>query len=357
MTDRPIYVRFPKPSDGHCHLRWDGRTDVALPFSARHFQRVVCMGNDDPPTTTAQRIISYREYLDAKAAKMGFPLFEPLMVLYATDETTAEDVRAAKKAGAVGIKVIPKGMTTGSEFGVTDFKKRTPMFAVAQDEGLPVLLHGTLPYDPLAHRNPLDEEKDFLPTLKWMVETFPRLKISYEHVSSALVADYIAQISDPSRLVATITVHHLFLYQGNVIYPKVKPHHCCAPFPKTFEDMIRLRHYALTGHPCFFLGTDSAPHFRDKKECADVDNGVFSAPVAISMLLSLFCHKSGWSLSYPNEFTAFTSGNMASFYGLQPPTETVTYQKKSWITPQEYDGIVPFWAGQPQNWVLVENPD
>lgn len=355
MTDKPVYVRFPQPSDGHAHLRWDERTDIVLPFSARHFQRVVCMGNTNPPTTTAQLIITYREYLDAKAARMGFPHFEPLMVLYATNDTTPEDVRAAKRAGAVGIKVIPMGMTTGSQWGVTDFKKCTPMFEAAQDIGLPVLLHGTLPHDPTANRNPLDEEKDFLPTLKWLVETFPRLKISYEHVSSAIVADYIAKVGDPERLVATITVHHLYLHLGNVIYPKMQPHRCCAPFPKTFEDMQRLRQYALTGHPCFSLGTDTAPHFKINKETANVDNGVFSAPVAISMLLDLFSSKNGWTLTDPTAFARFTSGNMADFYGLTHPGKIVTYRRERWITPAEYDGIVPFWAGQPQNWVLIED--
>ena len=352
MKPEIIRVSFPQPSDGHVHLRWDKRFFIALLHTATHFARAGCMGNTKPPITTAELIVKYREYIDVQAAIMGFHQFEPLLILYITDETTPEDLAQAQEVGAIGCKWIPRGRTTGSEFGVTNFRNKSHLFRAAQELNFPCLLHGTLPHDPDKMSNPMLEEAEFFPTLTWMFKTFPDLRIVYEHVSSKDVAEFIVVANEP-RLAATITVHHLYTHLGDVISPKLRPHNFCMPIPKAPEDMTYLRSLALSGNPRFFLGTDSAPHFREKKECDGGDAGVFSAPVAISMLLDLFCDENGWKRDHKEPFVAFTSGNFADYYGLPEITEMATYEREPWITPAEYDGIVPFYANQPQNWQLA----
>ena len=53
--------------------------------------------------------------------------FNPLMVLYLTDETTAEDIRAAKAGGlVVAAKLYPAGATTNSAHGVTSIDRIYP---------------------------------------------------------------------------------------------------------------------------------------------------------------------------------------------------------------------------------------
>lgn len=52
--------------------------------------------------------------------------FEPLMTLYLTDDTTPEDVHAAKEKGVVAYKLYPAGATTNSDSGVTDINRCIP---------------------------------------------------------------------------------------------------------------------------------------------------------------------------------------------------------------------------------------
>ena len=48
--------------------------------------------------------------------------FQPLMTLYLTDNTTAEEVHHASQAGVAAFKLYPAGATTNSDSGVTDLR-------------------------------------------------------------------------------------------------------------------------------------------------------------------------------------------------------------------------------------------
>ena len=54
------------------------------------------------------------------------------MTLYLTDDTSSEDVVAAKKAGIVAFKLYPAGATTNSQSGVTDVRKVMDTLATMQ---------------------------------------------------------------------------------------------------------------------------------------------------------------------------------------------------------------------------------
>ena len=45
---------------------------------------------------------------------------------------------------------------------------------------------------------------------------------------------------------------------------------------------------ATSGNPRFFLGTDSAPHTKNAKECANGCAGIFSAHAAIELYVEVF---------------------------------------------------------------------
>jgi hypothetical protein len=73
------------------------------------------MPNLRPPVTTAAQALAYRErILAAVPAGMAF---EPLMTLYLTDNLPPDEIRRAKEAGVVAVKLYPAGATTNSDAG------------------------------------------------------------------------------------------------------------------------------------------------------------------------------------------------------------------------------------------------
>ncbi len=111
-----------RPDDWHLHLRDGAAMTAVLPHTARQFARAIVMPNLKPPVTTTAEAIAYRERI-LKAVPAGL-LFEPLMTLYLTDNTPADEIRRARDSGIVhGVKLYPAGATTNSESGVTDLRR------------------------------------------------------------------------------------------------------------------------------------------------------------------------------------------------------------------------------------------
>ena len=111
-----------EPDDFHHHLRdGDSLADV-VQFAARSFRSVIVMPNLKPPVRTVQDATDYRERILRHTT--AFPDFNPLMTLYLTDNTTSEDIIAAKATGFIhAVKYYPAGATTNSEFGVTSLAR------------------------------------------------------------------------------------------------------------------------------------------------------------------------------------------------------------------------------------------
>ena len=63
---------------------------AVLPHTAARFARAIVMPNLDPPVTTTEAALAYRDrILGALPAGTGF---EPLMTLYLTDNTAADEI-------------------------------------------------------------------------------------------------------------------------------------------------------------------------------------------------------------------------------------------------------------------------
>ena len=115
-----------QPDDWHIHLRDGEALATTVQHAAASFNRVICMPNLVPPVKTANQAIAYRERIlkalkdsDLPAARKDS--FDPRMVLYLTDQTTAKDIDNAAQTGVVSaIKLYPAGATTNSADGVTD---------------------------------------------------------------------------------------------------------------------------------------------------------------------------------------------------------------------------------------------
>ncbi len=326
-----------KPIDCHLHLRNGDVLRTVLPFTVKQFKRAVIMPNTEPPVLTGWDAFTYREEILAAA---NGSRFKPLMTIQIVEGTKPETIAKAKEAGVVAGKVYPRGLTTNSENGVSDYRKIYPALAAMEECGMLALFHGEM-QDP--NGLCLDWESKFFPTLKDIAKSFRCLKIVMEHITTARAVDCIDQMGD--NVAATITVHHLLITLDDVVGGKLQPHHFCKPIAKRPQDRAALVTAAMSGRKQFFLGTDSAPHLKAKKECASGCAGIFTAPVALPLLVELFEQHAALS-----GLEDFCSNFGADFYGLPRNGENISFVRKKWKVPPAYGGIVPFWAGKEISW-------
>ncbi|MFL6663194.1 MAG: amidohydrolase family protein, partial [Rhizobacter sp.] len=162
-----------RPDDWHLHLRDGAALAAVVPASARQFARALVMPNLKPAVTTTALALAYRRRIVA-ALPAGVE-FEPLMSLYLTDNLPPDEIRRAKAAGVVAVKLYPAGATTNSDAGVTDLRKTYPTLDAMQREGMLLLVHGEVT-DPAI--DVFDREKVFIDTqLVPLRRDFPALKI------------------------------------------------------------------------------------------------------------------------------------------------------------------------------------
>ncbi len=344
MTTKLIITR---PDDWHLHLRDGAALKAVLPDTARQFARAIVMPNLRPPVTTTVLAAAYRQrILDAlpKGAK-----FEPLMTLYLTDNTTADEIQKAKASGFIhGVKLYPAGATTNSDSGVTDLMKCANALEAMQSVGLPLLVHAEVTD---ADVDVFDREKVFIDRhMAPLLKRFPDLKIIFEHITTKDAADFVTSASN--NVAATITVHHLLLNRNDMFKGGIQPHHYCLPILKREAHRLALVKAATSGNAKFFLGTDSAPHAKHTKEAACGCAGIYTAHAAIELYVEAF--EAAGSL---NKLEAFASFYGADFYGLPRNSEKITLEKTSWQVPNELpmgdDSLVPLRAGQQVHWKLI----
>lgn len=341
-----------RPDDWHLHLRDGAMMEGIIGETTRHFARAIIMPNLVPPVVTAAHARAYRErILKAGAGKNGGDAFEPLMTLYLTEETDPADVRAAFADGIIhAIKLYPAGATTNSQSGVTDFDKVMPVLETMADIGLRLCVHGEVTDHDV---DIFDREKVFIDRQLEMIRTWvPELKVTMEHVTTKDGVDYIAEAD--RNLCGSITTHHLIINRNNLLVGGIRPHYYCLPVAKREEHRLALRKAATSGDTRYFLGTDSAPHPTDAKECACGCAGVFTATNTMACLAHVFEEEDAL-----DKLEAFASLNGPAAYGLHPNDEAITLQRSD--EPVSYPSIIDtgagpvtvFDPGYPLNWQVV----
>ena len=199
-------IEIRRPDDWHLHLRDGADMQSVLPHTAERFARAIVMPNLKPPVTTVAEAEAYRgRILTALPAHLSF---EPLMTLYLTPNTTADEVRRAKQSGFVhAVKLYPAGATTNSEAGVSTLKNMYPVIAAMEEADLPLLVHGEVTDNKV---DVFDRERTFLETeLAPLIQKFSQLRVVFEHITTREAADFVESAS--ARVAATITAHHLLL--------------------------------------------------------------------------------------------------------------------------------------------------
>jgi dihydroorotase len=337
-------ITITAPDDWHLHFRDGDMLGETVPATARCFKRAIVMPNLVPPVTTADLAASYKQRI--QAAIPAGNNFEPLMVLFLTNQTTPEEIAKAKAQGVVAGKLYPAGATTNSAAAVKSVDALQPVFEAMAEHGMLLLVHGEVTE---SHIDIFDREKEFIDThLTRIVTNNPKLKVVLEHITTADAAQFVLGASD--LVAATVTPQHLLLNRNDLLVGGVRPHNFCLPVLKRNTHQQALRDAVATGTKKIFLGTDSAPHEKSKKENACGCAGCYSAWSAIELYAQVF-----EDLGALDKLEAFASHSGADFYGLPRNTETLTLVKESWTVPEEIilpnnEPIVPFFAGQTVNW-------
>jgi len=342
-TSQTTTLTIARPDDWHVHLR-DGEVlkDTVKDIS-RYFGRAIVMPNLVPPVTNAALAKSYYDRIMAAKPSTHF---QPLMVLYLTDNTSAEDIIEAKASGLVyAAKLYPAGATTNSSSGVTDVDNLKDVFAAMQSVGMPLLIHGEVTHDDI---DIFDREQVFIDTiLAPLVANYPTLKVVLEHITTKNAVDFVNSASN--NVAATITAHHLLFNRNHMLVGGIRPHYFCLPILKRNIHQAALIAAATSGSTKFFLGTDSAPHAQHAKESACGCAGSYTAHAAIELYAEVFEQENAL-----DKLEAFASLNGPTFYQLPVSDDKITLVKKAWQIPATLtfgnDVVVPIRADDSIAW-------
>ena len=352
MSNSPTQIQLIQPDDWHLHIR-DGEVmkDV-LADTARQFARAIIMPNLKPPVTTVELAKAYQGRIESNLKSLGISSFTPLMTLYLTDNTSADEVRKAKAEGIIGFKLYPAGATTNSDAGVTDLKHCHKALEAMQAVGMPLLVHGEVTH---ADIDIFDREAVFIDTvLEPLRKQFPELKVVFEHITTKQAAHYVrdALTGGKNLIAATITPQHLLMNRNAIFAGGIRPHNYCLPVLKREEHRVALLEVASSGNPRFFLGTDSAPHAKGAKEAACGCAGCYSAFNALGLYAEAF-----ESVAKLDKLEGFASFFGPDFYSLPRNSKKITLVKQAQNIPAELPlgdaTIVPLRAGETIAWSLV----
>lgn len=335
-----------RPDDWHVHLRDGDALANTVKDISRYNGRALIMPNTIPPVTNLDMALEYRERI--MAHNYSHHSFEPLMALYLTDNTTAEDVRTAHASGkVVACKLYPAGATTNSDSGVTSAQKIYPVLEAMAEIGMLLLIHGEV----TAHDVDIfDREEIFLSTvLAPIVNDFPHLKIVLEHITTSNAVEFVKNAD--ANVAATITAHHLLFNRNHMLVGGIRPHFYCLPILKRGSHQQALIEAATSGNKKFFIGTDSAPHAQGKKETACGCAGSYTAHASIELYTEVF-DKEGKL----ENLEAFASHNGPDFYNIARNSDTITIEKSSWSVPATMpfgdDVVVPIRANEQIEWLV-----
>lgn len=339
----PETLTITAPDDWHIHLRDGEALKYTVPHAAAQFRRVIVMPNLVPPVLNAEQAQAYKSRILANAPRGA--MFEPLMVLYLTDNTSRTDIAAARAAGVLAGKLYPAGATTNSDSGVTSIARIYPVLEQMQESGVKLLIHGEVTDSQI---DIFDREAVFIErTLSNIVRDFPALKVVLEHVTTQEAVQFVESCGE--NVAATITAHHLLFNRNHLLAGGVRPHYYCLPILKRHRHQQALINAAISGSPKFFLGTDSAPHAKSRKEAACGCAGSYTAFAAIELYAEVF-----ESVNALHRLENFASHFGADFYGLPRNAGTMTLEKSSWRIPAEFDfggdTLVPVKAGEILHW-------
>ena len=344
-----------RPDDWHVHLRDGEVLKTVAPHTARQFGRAMVMPNLQPPVTTVEMAKAYRQRILSCVSPESE--FNPLMSLYLTDNTKADEVkRAADCPEVVGFKLYPAGATTNSNSGVTSISKVMPVLETMAELGVILQIHGEVTD---RHVDVFDREAEFIDQiLQPLRNEIPDLKIILEHITTLQAVEFVRE-GAVDTLAATITPQHLMFNRNEIFKGGIRPHNYCLPILKREKHRAALVEAAISGDQRFFLGTDSAPHSRSAKQSDCGCAGCYSAASAIELYAEVF-----YASDALHMLEGFSSIFGARYYGVPTNETQITLEQVQWRLPSGYliddesnEEIVPLCAGETLHWRLTDETD
>ena len=346
MTVSPQVLTIRRPDDWHVHLRDGEMLNIVVPYTSETYARAIVMPNLAPPVTTVEAARAYRQrILDAVPAGH---VFEPLMTCYLTDTLDASELERGFNEGVfTAAKLYPANATTNSSHGVTHIDAIMPVLERMEKIGMPLLVHGEVTH---AEIDIFDREARFIDSvMEPLRQRLPGLKVVFEHITTRDAAQYVREGN--SLLAATITPQHLMFNRNHMLVGGVRPHLYCLPILKRSVHQQALRELVASGCERVFLGTDSAPHARHKKETSCGCAGCFNAPSALGAYATVFEEMDALA-----HFEAFCSLNGPRFYGLPVNEQHITLNKQDEAIVESIalsdDTLIPFLAGETVRWTV-----
>ena len=346
MTVPSQVLKIRRPDDWHIHLRDGDMLNTVVPYTSEIYGRAIVMPNLVPPVTTVDAAIAYRQrILDAVPAGHDFT---PLMTCYLTDTLDPKEIERGFNEGVfTAAKLYPANATTNSSHGVTSIDAIMPVLERMEKLGMPLLVHGEVTH---AEIDIFDREARFIDTvMEPLRQRLPGLKVVFEHITTIDAAEYVRDGNE--LLAATITPQHLMFNRNHMLVGGVRPHLYCLPILKRNIHQQALRELVASGFERAFLGTDSAPHARHRKEASCGCAGCFNAPTALASYAQVFDE-----MNALQHFEAFCSLNGPRFYGL-PVNETFVelVREESSVVGSialTDDTLIPFLAGETVHWTV-----
>ena len=344
MTAQPQVLKIRRPDDWHVHLRDGDMLKTVVPYTSETYGRAIVMPNLAPPVTTVEAAIAYRQRILA-AVPAGHD-FTPLMTCYLTDSLDPNEVERGFREGVfTAAKLYPANATTNSSHGVTSIDAIMPVLERMQMLGMPLLVHGEVTH---AEIDIFDREARFIETvMEPLRQRLPALKVVFEHITTKDAADYVREGNE--LLAATITPQHLMFNRNHMLVGGVRPHLYCLPILKRNVHQQALRELVASGFDRAFLGTDSAPHARLRKETSCGCAGCFNAPSALASYATVFEEMNALA-----HLEAFCSLNGPRFYGLPVNESYVELVREEEQVPESIalsdDTLIPFLAGERVSW-------
>ncbi|CAO1620553.1 unnamed protein product [Parajaminaea phylloscopi] len=365
------------PADFHVHLRQGQMSELITPHVAEGgISLAYVMPNLVPPITTVDAAVQYHQSLKALSPETEF-----WMTLYLHPSLTPEEIGKAAEGGIVkGVKSYPRGVTTNSEGGIENYETYYPVFEAMEKHGLVLNLHGEVPSDAEKNITVLNAEAMFLSHLRKIHKRFPNLRIVLEHATTRAAVEAVKACGD--TVACSITAHHLELIVDDWAG---KPLNFCKPVAKWPDDRKALREVIASGHPRFFLGSDSAPHpLANKYPSAATHGGAeamascaCAAGVYTSVVLVPLCAHLLESFGALHRLEDFVSNFGRQFYrapvsagakkltlrrsgkedseeGKVPTVCVHPAHVKLADTDKEKLQVIPFWSGKRLGWRIAK---
>jgi len=332
-------ITLKSPFDMHLHLRDNDMLNLVAPLSSKIFAKAIIMPNLVPPVDSIEAVQAYKNRI-TKA--IGNDDFQPLMTLFFKPYT--KEFLQNIKNDISAIKLYPAGITTNSDGGVEtiDTIILTPTLNAMAELNIPLCIHGE------TNGFVMDREKEFMSVYESLAKAFPKLKIIMEHITTK---DAVNMLKKYDNLYATITLHHLIITLDDVVGGMLQPHLFCKPIAKKYEDREALLNLALNGNSKVMFGSDSAPHPQHAKENCGCAAGVFTAPIALQVLVELFDKHNKLE-----NLQKFISDNAVAIYNITPSKKEITLIKQEYIVPKVYEfngqKVVPMYSEQKLQWSI-----